>query len=181
VPELGISNGVLDAGRYRLRGFEPPITVGLDGTWSSLAQIDHYAALENTPGMPGLLVQIGLVGSIGERDLAAAPMTAEDAASAVQRIPGAAVVETSASQIGGRDGFQVTLERPDDGSLGTIVLLLGVPAGGIGLTPGARIWIAFFDTPQGVVAIMVRGTIDDWERDLALAEPVLEQIRFEVP
>ena len=41
---------------------------------------------------------------------------------------------------------------------------------------GRRLWIALFDTPDGVLAVMVGGSVAGWEGALSAAEPVLESI-----
>jgi hypothetical protein len=46
----------------------------------------------------------------------------------------------------------------------------------LGIDPGRRLWIAFFDTDQGVLSVMVGGSIEQWQSALSEAEPVLESI-----
>jgi hypothetical protein len=51
-----------------------------------------------------------------------------------------------------------------------------VTPGVLQIAPGRRLWCAFFDTPQGVLAIMVGGSVASWDEALAAAEPVLESV-----
>lgn len=44
------------------------------------------------------------------------------------------------------------------------------------ISPGRRLWIAFLDTPDGLLAIMVGGSVATWDEALAVAEPVLESV-----
>jgi hypothetical protein len=37
-------------------------------------------------------------------------------------------------------------------------------------------WLALFDTPEGLVAIIVQGSAADWDSVLVAAEPVLESV-----
>jgi hypothetical protein len=53
-----------------------------------------------------------------------------------------------------------------------------VPPGALGIDPGRRLWIAFFDTPDGLLAIMVGGSVARWDDALAAAEPVLESVQI---
>ena len=82
------------------------------------------------------------------------------------------VVETSASSIGGLDGSQITVEN----SGAAHASVLQVPPGPLGIDPGRRLWIAFFDTDAGVLAIMVGGSTERWDDALSAAEPVLESV-----
>ena len=191
IPELGITGGVVPAGRYALRGFDPRITVDLDGSWESLAQRNGYTSLVqvsrptgSNPYLAGTLVLITLVDSVtAGTDSSIKPTTANEAVDSIKQSLGSWVIETHDSQIGGLDGKQLTVERPGSGPPMSrdVVGVIGAPAGAIVLTPGRRLWIAFFTTQQGVVAIVVGGSIEGWDATLAAAEPVLEEIRFSVP
>ena len=111
------------------------------------------------------------------------PTTAIQAVDALRAGLGAMVVESSDSRMGGLDGKQVTVERPGEGPPMSrdVVGVLEIPGGSIVLFPGTRLWVAFFDQADGVVAIIVHSSIKDWDVELAAAEPVLEQVRFELP
>jgi len=39
-----------------------------------------------------------------------------------------------------------------------------------------RIWIAIFDTEDGILAVMVGGSTASWDEALLVAEPVLESV-----
>jgi hypothetical protein len=54
--------------------------------------------------------------------------------------------------------------------------VLHAPPGALSISPGRRLWIASFDTPDGLLAIMVGGSVAKWEEALAVAEPVLESV-----
>ena len=192
IPELGITGGALPAGRYAMRGFDPRITVDLDGSWESLAQRNGYTSLVqvsrptgSNPNLARTLIQIALVDAIVGDVSVFEPTTANAAVAVIQRNGTIDVVDTSKSKIGGLTGAQVTGERPSDGTEPflsyNVSVVLEVPPGSIGLTPGQRLWIAFFETEQGLVAIVVNGQIEGWDATLEAAEPVLEEIRFSVP
>ena len=69
-------------------------------------------------------------------------------------------------------GSQVTVENQSDGH----ARVLEVRPGILGIDPGRRLWIAFFDTDQEVLAVMVGGSTAQWDLALSEAEPVLESI-----
>jgi hypothetical protein len=84
------------------------------------------------------------------------------------------VVETSSSTIGGLEGSQVTVENASE----HVAPFLDLPPGTIGINQGRRLWIAFFDTDDGLLAIMIGGSVEKWDEALAAAEPVLETIQI---
>jgi hypothetical protein len=100
------------------------------------------------------------------------PETHADAVAILATNPALTVVETSESRIGGLAGSQVTVENSGEGRAS----VMSVPPGPLGIDPGRRLWIAFFDADAGLLAIMVGGSIATWERALAAAEPVLESV-----
>ena len=83
-------------------------------------------------------------------------------------------VESSSSRIGGLTGFQITVENPND-QVG-LTPVMRVTPGVLQIAPGRRLWCAFFDTPNGVLAILVGGSLAKWDEALAAAEPVLESV-----
>jgi hypothetical protein len=72
----------------------------------------------------------------------------------------------------GREGYVVEVENASP----TRQAVLRVPAGDIAIDPERRLWIALFDTPNGVMAVMVGGSANRWDEALAAAEPVLESL-----
>jgi hypothetical protein len=74
----------------------------------------------------------------------------------------------------GLEGFTVEIENAAEGD----VQVLRVPAGPLAISPERRLWVSFFDTPNGVLAVMVGGSVARWEDSLAIAEPVLESVRI---
>jgi hypothetical protein len=82
------------------------------------------------------------------------------------------VIGESESRLGGLTGFTVEVAN----CWASHTAILEVPAGRLGIDPGRALWISLFDTDDGVLAIMVGGSIADWEHALTIAEPVLESI-----
>ncbi len=78
------------------------------------------------------------------------------------------------------------MSRGSAGQTGTVVEvenrgpahapIFDVPAGRLGIDARRRLWIALFDTSDGVLAVMVGGSAAEWDKALTLAEPVLESI-----
>ena len=173
VAELAATGEPLPAGTYTRTGFEPPITFDLDGSWEAVQLFDGFFDVQQLIGTPDVIaVQFANVSGVFGADGATEPSDAADAVEIVAGNDALEVVETSASSIGGLDGSQITVEN----SGAAHASVLQVPPGPLGIDPGRRLWIAFFDTDAGVLAIMVGGSTERWDDALAAAEPVLESV-----
>ena len=173
VAELTATGEPLPAGTYTRTGFEPPITFDLDGSWEAVQLFDGFFDVQRLIGTPDVIaVQFANVSGVFGADGATEPSDAADAVEIVAGNDALEVVETSASSIGGLDGSQITVEN----SGAAHASVLQVPPGPLGIDPGRRLWIAFFDTDAGVLAIMVGGSTERWDDALSAAEPVLESV-----
>ncbi len=174
--EISGSLGELPAGRYTRRGFEPRITLELDGPWHSVKVFSGFFDAEQGVGSPDVIaVQFakptGIYAAQDQQGRVAGAAAARDALAHNARLK---TVESSASRIGGLDGFQVTVENPAAATGDAHIL--EVPVGAVSISPGRRLRVVFFDTPVGLLAIMVGGSVAKWDAALAAAEPVLESV-----
>jgi hypothetical protein len=108
---------------------------------------------------------------------AVVPTDAANAVALLEGNPDLEVVETSSSQVYGLEGSQITVENTGEEP----VRFIDLPPGTIGINGDRRLWMAFFDTDDGLLAIMVGGSIEQWDEALAAAEPVLESIEIGRP
>jgi len=168
--------GALEAGRYTRKGFEPRITFEVDGPWRSVAAYHGFFDVEQDVGSPDVIaVQFATPDLISTSATASVAITTAQAAADALRSNGRfVVVESSASKIDGLDGYQVTIENRADSPGDAPVM--HVSAGALSISPARRLWCAFFDTPQGVLAILVGGSVAKWDEALTAAEPVLESV-----
>ena len=166
----------LAPGLYTRSNFEPPIRLELDGSWQAVQLADGFFDVQKLAGTPDVIaLQFANVTGIvaGPTDV----VEPDDAASAVDILSEnrtLTVIETSSSRLGGLVGSQVTIENQGNRHAG----VLEVPPGLLGIDPGRRLWIAFFDTDQGLLSVMVGGSIGQWDSALREAEPVLESVVF---
>lgn len=169
-----LAAGVLPAGTYTRSGFVPPITFAIDDGWVGGTVTDGFFDVQQNAGTPGVIaVQFALVDSVVGADAAMIPATTAAAAiDAVKKNPGVAVLGESGSRLGGRDGFTIEVENT-----GTITRpVMEVAPGRLAFDPGRRLWISFFDTSDGLLAVLVGGSAADWGHALEIAEPVLESV-----
>lgn len=166
----------LKAGRYTRPGFVPRITFAVDGSWRAVQVLGGFFDVQQKVGSPDVIaVQFARPDGIyrGPVELIA-PDTAQKAVDALSANASLTVVESSESRMDGLTGLQITVENPS--SAAGDVPVLHVPPGPLGISPGRRLWIAFFDLPEGLVAVMVGGSVAKWDAALLAAEPVLESV-----
>ena len=113
--------------------------------------------------------------SSGHPGASGAPATAAATAEAIRKNPGVVVIEESGSRLGGLEGINVTIENQGTAN----APIMQVSAGMLGIDPKRRLWVSLFDTPDGVLAVMVGGSVATWDHALATAEPVLESVLVE--
>jgi hypothetical protein len=155
----------LPPGRYTTPAV-PGVSVAVEPGWSSGMVADGTVELRRDAGADGVTVDLAV--------LADAPSAAA-AAAAIEALPGLTVLATSESRMGGLTGPNLELENPTDGE----VALATTAAGPIAIGPGQRVWLSMFDAATGVVAIVVRSDVADWDAALLAAEPFLEGVAFD--
>jgi hypothetical protein len=135
---------------------------------------DGFFDVQQRSGTPDVIaVQFARVdGAVGADGAVVQPGSAEEAAGAIADNPAIEVLAQDASRLGGLEGHVV--EVANDGTAHAPIV--DVPAGRLGIDPGRRLWLALFDTTDGLVAVMVGGPSGGWDEALALAEPVLESV-----
>lgn len=173
------SSGVLAAGTYANAAFRPPITFTIGDGWTVGTRTDGFFDVQQDAGTPDVTaLQFARVdGVVGAGGSILPATTADDAIAAVHANPGLAVIDESPSQLGGLEGLNVIVENQGDATSS----VLRVQPGVLGFDPGRRLWISMFDTPDGVIAVMVGGSVAQWERTLKTAEPVLESVAIDAP
>ena len=175
VRELTASPAPLPPGTYTRAAFKPAVTLTLDEGWTSVNRFDDFFDVQQDVGSPDVIaVQLarprGFVGRSGVQP-AGSPPEVRDVLSGN---PGLTLIESSDSRIGGLEGQVFVVENRSGQHAG--VMELG--PGRLGIDSGRRLWIACFTTPDGLVAVMVGGSVEKWTEALAAAEPVLESIHF---
>ena len=166
------------AGRYSDREFAPRLSfeVGADAWYTVQRHRGFFDIQQGDLESPDVIaVQFARPQALYGADGRAEPADAADAAAVLEGNPDIDVVETSSSEIGGLDGHQLTFENTGE----EVAQFMDLPPGTIAINSGRRIWVGFFDTDDGVLAIMIGGSIERWDEALAAAEPVLESITFD--
>lgn len=171
-----LPSGEVWAGTYTNSRFSPHVTLTLDGGWHSTI-LNGFFDVQQRRGTPEVVaVQFANVDGVVDPDGAMVePADAEEAARIVGANPGLEVLGESEARVGGLTGRVVEVRNTS----GAHVSILGVPPGTLGIDSGRALWVAFLDTEDGLLAIMVGGPSEGWEEALAIAEPVLESVVVE--
>jgi hypothetical protein len=172
--DLPLAAGTLPPGSYTRSDFRPPITFELGEGWSVGSVAARFFDVQQLQGTPDVIaVQFARVGSvIGTDGATVEAVTAADAVGAIKANSGLVTIDESESRLGGQTGTVVEVENRGPAH----APIFDVPAGRLGIDARRRLWIALFDTSDGVLAVMVGGSAAEWDKALTLAEPVLESI-----
>jgi hypothetical protein len=168
--------GELAPGRYTMGGFSPTVTFELDGPWFAEQSFAGFFDVQQDVGSPDVIaVQFArpshVFGADGQRVEVA---SAAEAAAALTEHPSLEILGQSPGTTGGHDGHVVEVEHAADGTAD--VGVMSVPPGPLMLSPDRRLWISFLDTSDGLLAILVGGSVARWDEALTTAEPVLESV-----
>ena len=122
--------------------------------------------VQQDQGTPDVIaVQFAQVDRVVGADRSAMPATTVEAVvHAIHANPGLVVIDESASRLGGLEGLNVTVENQS----ATHSPIMDVSAGRLGIDPKRRLWISLFETPDGVLAVMVGGSAAAWDQALAV-------------
>ena len=173
--ELTASPVPLPPGTYTRAAFRPAVTLELNAGWTSVNRFDDFFDVEQDVGSPDVIaVQVarprGMIGGSGFQSVGIPREVRE----VLSQNPGLTLGASSDSRIGGLEGQVFEVENRSGQHVG--VMQLG--PGTLGIDPGRKLRIACLTTPDGLVAVMVGGSLAKWEEALAAAEPILESIRF---
>jgi hypothetical protein len=173
---LEIRGGDLAPGTYTHSGFDPRITFDVGEGWQGVQNAGGFFDIQQDPDTPDVIaVQFGNVDAVfGEDGSAVEIDQAADTIPIIRENPGLTILGESPSLMSGLEGFTVEVENAAEGD----VPVLRVPAGPLAISPERRLWVSFFDTPNGVLAVMVGGSVARWDESLAAAEPILESVRI---
>jgi hypothetical protein len=171
----------LAAGTYTRAGFEPAITFEIGeadaGRWTAVQSFEGFFDVQEGVGTPDVIaVQFARVVAVFGAGAAAVPVTrAAEAIAALESNPGLAVVEASPAVMAGHEGRGVTVDHVGPETSSPVI---AVPPGPISILPGRRLWLGFFDTTSGLVAILVGGSIVQWAEAVTAAQPILASVRI---
>jgi hypothetical protein len=175
--DLRPTSGTLPPGTYTRSDFRPPVTFELGEGWSVGSITPGFFDVQQQSGTPDVIaVQFALISNVVGADGATVEATSADAAVvAIKENPGLVLTGESESRIGGQTGTVVEVQNRGPAH----APVLDVPAGRLGMDADRTLWIALFDAPEGVLAVMIGGSTANWEHARTVAEPLLETIHID--
>jgi hypothetical protein len=151
-------------------GFLPSITFEVAPGWSAAQSTRGFFDIQDDPGsLDVVAVQFANIPGAA---------TADAAATSVESRPNLVVGEREQITLGGMPGIRVEVETADPLDTQPPVfrdVIVAAP-GALAIASARRLQLNLLDTPQGVVAVLLGGSIADWDRALELGEPVLDSI-----
>jgi hypothetical protein len=166
----------LPPGEYTRAGFTPAITLTLTEGWRAVQLLDGFFDVQQQVGSPDVIaLQFARPSAVhGADGQSVEATTAQEAAEALRANEAFEVFGDNEARVGGMDGQVIEIENAGDAHAAVMV----VAPGPLGIDPGRRLWVAFLDTPDGLLAVMVGGSVEEWQQALDAAEPVLESVRI---
>jgi hypothetical protein len=161
--------------RYTMPDFLPRITFEVEARgWVTYEWGKGFLHLSTHDGLSLQFVRPTGVYGVGSEPVPA--LTSAEAVEALSSIVAGRVVVASDSRIDGHTGKVVEVEH-DERSMDSIAILQTPPDSvGVWVVPGRHLWVAFIDTPDGLLAIVVNVETAAVDRDMALVEPILESV-----
>jgi len=174
--ELRSTTEPLPPGIYTRTSFTPAVTFSLTEGWRAVQLFDGFFDVQQKVGSPDVIaVQFARPTIVyGAGGQGVEPTSAAEAAEALRRNDAFTVFGDNEAQVGRLDGQVIEIENAGDAHTNVMV----VPPGPLGIDPGRRLWVAFLDTPDGLLAVMVGGSVKEWQEAMDAAEPVLESIQL---
>lgn len=159
----------LAPGLYVKSGFTP--TVGF-------AVVEGWTTVEQLPGFFDIQADPGSLDVVAVQFARASGATAELAAANIESRDHVVVGAREGVTIGGLSGIRLIVDTADPADSQPVIFrpVMDTPPGPISIGSGRRLEINLFTASDGVLAILVGGSIARWDRALALSEPVLESV-----
>jgi hypothetical protein len=161
----------LQPGLYSNRDFQPKIWFQVGEGWTHEQRTAGFFDIQDEPGsLDVVAVQFA---NLDHETLDAALAELTDQ-------PNTRIVEQDSSTIDGHVGVVVVIETTDPPDIDPPLFrpVLTTVAGPISIASGRRLWVSLLPVENGVLAVMVGGSVAQWDSALALAEPVLESVRI---
>lgn len=160
----------LAPGRYFKEGFVPSLSLAVGRGWTTEQQLSGFFDIQDDPGsLDVVAVQFTLETGFD---------TAEDAAADIEGRANMSATARTDAAIGGLSGIRITVDTTDPADSNPVIFrpVLNTPAGPVSIGSGRRLQVDLYSTRDGVLAILVGGSITQWDRAVQLSAPVLESV-----
>jgi hypothetical protein len=157
---LGAPGEELGPGTYTREGFEPRITFAVGEGWTAEQATSGFFDIQDDPGSLDV-VAVQFANLAGDA-------SADEVITQIRNNAALSVGEPESVEVGGLEGTRVVVETTDPPEADPPVFhpILTVAAGPLSIASGRRLQVNLFDTPEGVLAILVGGSVAEWDRAL---------------
>ena len=166
----------LDPGRYTHEGFTPFTSFEVGEGWFGAHLYADFYDVQVDPNTPDVVaVQLARPSAIHTSVIATDDATS--AAAAAASLASNATLEATAAEpvtVGGRPGVRVTVTARLDAESP----IMEVAEGTLSILADRRLEVTFVDHEDGPLAILLGGSVADWERAVELGHPVIETLRI---
>jgi hypothetical protein len=161
----------LPAGRYTKPGFTPAISFRVGSGWHAVQEATGFFDVERDPGaLDVIAVQFARPSD---------PQTAREAVASIRGRRGLVVRSTDTHRIGAASAIRIVIDNADpDLQAQHFTAALTLEAGPLSLASGRRLQIDLIDTSDGLLAILVGGSVRRWAATERVAEPVVRSVRL---
>jgi len=162
----------LEPGRYTNPSFTPRVEFSVDEGWTTVQQTAGFFDIQDEPGsLDVVAVQFGNV--VGTD---VAKVVANDLADNVDFANGG----VEGVEIDGYEGFRVTLESTDPLDTNPPIFhpVIRLTPGDVSIASARRLDLTLLDVDGEVLAIMVGGSIAEWDHAMEIATPVIESVQI---
>ncbi len=162
----------LEPGRYRNETFEPAFSFEIGEGWTAKQSASGFFDIQDDPGsLDVVAVQFATV----EGD------SAQVVVDSILERENLVVSEPVPVVIGGREGIRVVVETSDPADTTPPVFrtVMNLEPGPLGIASARRLEANLLDVDGTVLAILVGGSIAEWDRAQELAAPVLQSVTFD--
>jgi hypothetical protein len=162
----------IDPGRYTKPGFRPPVSLRVGRGWYAVQDVSGFFDVERAPDtLDVVALQF------------ARPTGVDSAAAFVQALRGRNGLQVTTEEsvsVGGLNGTRVVVQTTDPRlQAQQFVTAFEVDAGPVSIASCRRLQIDLADTPDGLVAVLLGGSIRRWDATQRVARPVLRSVRFD--
>lgn len=172
--ELPIAGSPVEPGRYTRSAFQPRVEFHVGPGWTAEQVAPGFFGIEDEPGSLDV-VAVQFANVVG-------PKSAVEALDEIAALANLRLSDPiDGDLVDGRVGIRFNVETTDpaDTDPPNFRPVLTVPAGPISIASGRRLQVTLLDVESGVLAILVGGSIAEWNHALELATPVVDSITIE--
>ena len=166
----------LEPGRYTHEGFRPATSFEVGEGWFGAHLYADFYDVQVDPNTPDVVaVQLARPSA-----LHSAVIATEDATTAAAAAASLASNETleatdpEAVTVDGRPGVRLTVTARLDAE----TPIMEVAEGTLSILADRRLEVTFVDLEDGLLAVLLGGSVADWERATELGHPVIETLRI---